>query len=64
MTFLSASFNNANPGVVPMRPRLPVCPICNKTVPLETAVIDENGHAMHEECYLLKLRREPIENAY
>jgi hypothetical protein len=47
-----------------MRPRLPVCPICNKTVPLETAVIDENGHAMHEECYLLKLRREPIENAY
>jgi uncharacterized Zn finger protein (UPF0148 family) len=38
-----------------------LCPICNKAVPLETAETaktDEHGRAMHEECYLLKVRLE------
>jgi len=35
---------------------LPVCPICEKPVDLETSKTDEHGHAIHEECYLLKLQ--------
>ena len=34
---------------------LPVCPICNLAVALEAAKTDEDGRAMHEDCYLLKL---------
>ena len=37
------------------RPRQPSCPICNKTVALETAKTDEDGHAVHEKCYLDKI---------
>jgi hypothetical protein len=36
--------------------QLPVCDICNKSIPLETSKADESGHAIHEGCYLLKLR--------
>ena len=32
---------------------LPLCCVCNKPVPLETAKTDGNGCAVHEECYLL-----------
>jgi hypothetical protein len=35
---------------------LPVCPVCGRPVPLEAARVDENGRAMHEDCYLLKLQ--------
>jgi hypothetical protein len=38
------------------KPLLPTCPICNEPVELKTGSADENGHAMHEECYLLRLR--------
>ena len=31
------------------------CSICNKPVALEIAKTDEGGHAVHEECYLLKI---------
>jgi anti-sigma regulatory factor (Ser/Thr protein kinase) len=34
---------------------LPGCSICNSPVPLETSKTDENGQAVHEECYLLKV---------
>jgi hypothetical protein len=35
---------------------LPLCPVCNKPVPLETAKTDGDGRAVHEECYLLAVR--------
>jgi hypothetical protein len=47
--------SNAFPQLVPKNPDFPVCPICNRHVDLETAKVDENGYAVHEECYLLKL---------
>ena len=28
------------------------CPICNEPVKLETAKTNEDGHPVHEECYL------------
>jgi hypothetical protein len=34
---------------------LPTCPICGQAVALETSKTDEHGHAVHEECYLLRL---------
>jgi anti-sigma regulatory factor (Ser/Thr protein kinase) len=34
---------------------LPGCCICNSPVPLETSNADEDGQAVHEECYVLKL---------
>jgi hypothetical protein len=33
------------------RLRLPKCNICNRAVELEIAKTDENGKAVHEECY-------------
>jgi len=36
----------------------PLCPICNKSVDLKDAKADENGFAIHEECYVLKVRLE------
>jgi len=35
---------------------LPACCICNSPVLLETRKTDEDGQAVHEECYVLKLR--------
>jgi hypothetical protein len=35
---------------------LPLCPVCNKPVPLETAKTDGDGCAVHEECYLLAVQ--------
>jgi anti-sigma regulatory factor (Ser/Thr protein kinase) len=34
---------------------LPGCCICNSPVPLETSKTDENGQAVHEECYVLNV---------
>lgn len=33
-----------------------LCPICDHPVRLELAKTDENGRAIHEQCYVLKLR--------
>ncbi len=33
-------------------PSLPICPICHKPVSIETSKTDENGHAVHEKCYV------------
>ena len=32
------------------------CCLCDKPVPLEASKTDESGKAVHEECYLLKIR--------
>lgn len=32
-----------------------LCPICNEPVTLNTAKADEDGHAVHEDCYLDKI---------
>jgi hypothetical protein len=34
----------------------PTCSICNKPVKLETSKTDELGKAVHEGCYVLKVR--------
>jgi len=48
--------SNAHPGPIPKRQEsVLVCWLCNKRVPVETAKTDENGAAMHEDCYLLRL---------
>jgi hypothetical protein len=33
----------------------PICSICNLPVPLNDAKTDEDGNAVHENCYLVKL---------
>ena len=33
----------------------PLCPVCNEAVDLTVAKTDEDGRAIHEECYLQKL---------
>jgi hypothetical protein len=35
--------------------RAPICSICNQPVPLNYAKTDEDGNAIHEACYLVKL---------
>jgi hypothetical protein len=35
-----------------------MCSLCNEPVELETAKTDENGSAVHEECYTLNLQPE------
>lgn len=52
---LRGKVSNAVPRLISKSPEFPVCPICNRHVVLEAAKTDELGHAMHEECYLLKL---------
>ena len=34
------------------------CQICNQVVRIEDARTDENGNAIHESCYLQRLKRE------
>ena len=36
--------------------RGPLCNICNKPLELDVAVTDRDGKAVHEECYVLRLR--------
>jgi hypothetical protein len=38
--------------------KLPACALCNEPVQLETSKTDEDGKAIHEECYVRKLRSE------
>jgi hypothetical protein len=39
-----------------LQPSKCCCPICERAVSLETANTDETGRAIHQECYLLKLK--------
>jgi hypothetical protein len=36
---------------------LPICPLCNEAVEIETGKIDENRQAIHEECAVLQAAR-------
>jgi len=36
--------------------RFPMCSLCNEPVELRTAKTDEDGKAVHEECYTLKMQ--------
>jgi hypothetical protein len=38
--------------------RFPLCSLCHEPVEVEIAKIDENGNAVHEECYTLKMQPE------
>jgi hypothetical protein len=40
--------------------RLPNCGICNEPVELETAKTDEDGNAVHEDCYVRMMRLKEI----
>jgi hypothetical protein len=37
---------------------LHVCWICGHPVPLEECKTDEQGRAVHEQCYAIKIKRE------
>jgi hypothetical protein len=39
---------------------LPNCSICNEPVDLKTAKTDEDGKSVHEECYVDRMRRDPV----
>jgi hypothetical protein len=38
--------------------RFPTCSVCNEPVEIEAATVDEHGNAIHEECWLRKMRRQ------
>lgn len=40
------------------KPLPPFCRICGKPVAVETSKTDEDGKAIHEDCYVLKVRLE------
>ena len=40
---------------LPTVEHLPICSICDRAVYLEVAKTDENGQAVHEECYVGKV---------
>jgi hypothetical protein len=40
---------------MPAIARLPICSLCDEPVEIETAT-DENGDAVHEDCYVVKMR--------
>ena len=35
------------------------CWICNRDVPLQSCKVDEHGRAVHEECYVARMKLEP-----
>jgi hypothetical protein len=49
-------FKQSGHKLVPDAPGLPRCSLCDKLVLLEISKTDESGKAVHEECYLLKMR--------
>ena len=44
--------------------RAPICSICNLPVSLNHAKTDEDGNAVHEDCYLIKLGVAKPVNSY
>jgi hypothetical protein len=36
-------------------PPFPVCPLCNEAAEINTAKTDDEGRAVHEECYVRNL---------
>ena len=56
MTRIRHSFHSACPRLIPKKAATTACPICHKEVLIETAKTDEDGRALHKECYLFRLR--------
>jgi hypothetical protein len=54
--WISRSHLNWRRSAIPRPIPSPPCTICDKPVPLETCKTDEAGKAVHEECYVLKLK--------
>jgi hypothetical protein len=46
----------AGPELVRNAFELTPCILCNEPVPLDSSKTDEDGKAVHEECYLLRMR--------
>jgi hypothetical protein len=42
----------------PVQPFIPLCSVCGKPVPLETAKTDDQGKLVHEECYFSNTQSE------
>lgn len=42
-----------------LRPRFPMCAICSEPVDLRIAKTNDEGQAVHEECYLVKMKGSP-----
>jgi hypothetical protein len=42
-----------------IRSRFPLCTICREPVDLRIAKTDDEGEAVHEECYLMKMKDNP-----
>ena len=40
--------------------RAPICFVCNQPVWLDNAKTNEDGNAIHEDCYLIKLGVKPV----
>ena len=40
--------------------RAPICLVCSQPVRLDDAKTDEDGNAIHEDCYLVKLGVKPV----
>jgi len=57
MSRLSQIPNESLQTILPKQPEA-LCPICDQLVSLELAKTDECGRAIHEECYVLKLKLE------
>jgi hypothetical protein len=38
------------------RRHFPICPICNEIVELTSSMTDDNGKAIHEDCYVEKTK--------
>ena len=47
---------NISDTSVTSKPQLPFCPVCWERVEAETGKTDENGRAIHEECYDRQLK--------
>ncbi len=41
---------------------IPTCWICGRAIPLEQSKIDEHGRAVHEDCYLARVKLEQSPN--
>jgi hypothetical protein len=37
--------------------KVPLCAVCRKPVDLKTAKTDDSGKAVHEECYVARLKK-------
>ena len=56
-------FKQTGPQLVPDEPGIVRCYLCDKPVSLEISKTDESGKAVHEECYLLKIRLREVATA-